>query len=118
MRKLCTLSSLLAFASVLAYAETWTGPLLDATCVQEHKADQKYEACTPAVTTTAFAIQTSGKMLGLDVDGNLKAAEVWKQYMSSADRAKDPNAAANPVATIEGSMNGGDEIKVDNIKLQ
>jgi hypothetical protein len=55
----------------------------------------------------------------LDVDGNLKAAEVWKQFMSSADRAKDPSAPATPVvATIEGSMNGGDEIKVDNIKLQ
>jgi hypothetical protein len=40
------------------------------------------------------------------------------QYRNSADRAKDPNLAAEPVtATIHGTLTG-DEIKVESIQLR
>ena len=69
MRKVCTLSAILVFASALAYAETFTGKLFDAGCVEQHKT----EACAPTAETTSFAIQSSGKLLKLDADGNRKS---------------------------------------------
>ena len=117
MRKLITLSALLIFASALACAETWTGQLLDAHCVAQHKTDEGYKACNPAMGTTSFAIEASGRALTLDAAGNKKAAEAWKEYNSSADREKDPNAKAAPMATVEGTLTG-DQIKVETIKLQ
>ena len=120
MRKVCTLSAILVFASALAYAETWTGKLFDAGCVEQRKMEQKMEACSPTSVTASFAIQVSGKMLKLDEDGNRKAAEAWKEYNNSADRAKDPDAenAENEVmATVQGTLSG-DEIKVEAIQIR
>ena len=118
MRKVCTLSAILAFASVLAYAETWTGRLFDASCVDQHKNEQTMDACMPTSTTASFAIQASGKMLKLDEDGNRKAAEAWKEYNSSADRAKDPDASTDPaMATVQGTLSG-DEIKVESVEIR
>ena len=118
MRKICTLSAILVFAAALAHAETFTGKLFDASCVGQPKNEQKTEDCTPASGTTSFAIQASGKMLKLDADGNRKAAEAWKEYNSSADRAKDPDASNDdPMATVEGTLNG-DEIKVEAIQIR
>jgi hypothetical protein len=118
MRKICTLSAILVVASVLAYAETWTGKLFDASCVDQHKNEQKTDACMPTSTTASFAIQASGKMLKLDEDGNRKAVEAWKEYNKSADRAKDPDASSDPaMATVQGTLSG-DEIKVEAIEIR
>ena len=118
MRKVCTLSAILVVASVLAYAETWTGKLFDASCVDQHKNEQKTDACMPTSTTASFAIQASGKMLKLDEDGNRKAVEAWKEYNKSADRAKDPDASSDPaMATVQGTLSG-DEIKVEAIEIR
>jgi hypothetical protein len=57
-------------------------------------------------------------MLKLDEDGNRKAAEAWKEYNSSADRAKDPDASTDPaMATVQGTLSG-DEIKVEAIEIR
>jgi|ERR1039458_5274415 hypothetical protein len=118
MRKVCTLSAMLVLASALAYAETWTGKLFDAGCVEQRKNEQKMEACTPTSGTVSFAIQASGKILKLDADGNRKAAEAWKEYNNSADRAKDPDAENDgAMATVEGTLSG-DEIKVETIEIR
>lgn len=118
MRRVCTLSAILVFATALAYAETFTGKLFDASCVGQPNNEQKVEACVPTSGTTSFAIQASGKMLKLDADGNRKAAEAWKEYNSSADRAKDPDAENDHVmATVEGTLSG-DEIKVETIQIR
>ena len=108
------LSAILALGSVMAFAETFTGRLLDASCAsQQSSAD-----CTPTATTAAFAIQVSGKLLKLDADGNTKAAAALKESAKSADRQKDPNAPNNQVmAKVEGTLSG-DEIKVDTIQVQ
>ena len=118
MRKVCTLSAILVGVSALAYAETWTGKLFDAGCVEQRKNEQKMEACAPTSGTASFAIQVSGKLLKLDADGNRKAAEAWREYNHSADRAQDPEVAAEPaMATVEGTLSG-DEIKVEAIRIR
>jgi hypothetical protein len=117
MRRVSTLSAILVFASALAYAETWTGKLFDASCVGQPRNEQKHEACVPTSGTTSFAIQASGKMLKLDADGNRKAAEAWKEYNNSADRAKDPAAENEGMATVQGTLSG-DEIKVEAIQIR
>lgn len=113
MRRILTLGVSLLFVSALAFAETYSGKLVDASCAQQ----QKEAACTPTASTAAFAIQVSGKTLKLDADGNKKAAEALKASSSSADRAKDPNASDGQVmATVQGTLNG-DEIKVESIQV-
>lgn len=114
MRRILTLGAALLFVSVMAFAETYSGALVDARCAQQ----QKDAVCSPTAETAAFAIQVSGKTLKLDADGNKKAAQALKDSASGADRAKDPNAAASPVmATVQGTLNG-EEIKVDSIEVQ
>lgn len=114
MRRILTLGAALLLASVWAFADTYSGALVDAACAQQ----QKGAACTPTASTQAFALQVSvGKILKLDADGNRKAADALKASNSSADRAKDPGAASTPVmATVEGTLNG-DEIKVESIEV-
>jgi len=113
MRRILTLGATLLFVSAMAFAETYSGALVDASCAAQQKA-----ACTPTATTAAFAIQVSGeKTLKLDADGNKKAAQALKDSNNGADRAKDPSAAGSQVmATIEGTLNG-DELKVDTIEV-
>ena len=113
MRRILTISAGLLFVSALAFADTYSGRLVDATCA----AEQKGAACNPNSSTTAFAVEVGGKMLKLDSSGNKKAAEALKESSSSADRAKTPGVADSQVmATIEGSLNG-DEIKVESIEV-
>ena len=114
MRRIITLGATLLFVSALAFAETYSGKLVDANCAQQ----QKDAACTPNASTSAFAIQVSGKTLKLDAAGNSKAAAALKVSSNGADRAQDPNAADSQVmATIQGTLNG-DEIKVDSIEVK
>lgn len=114
MRRVLTLSAVLVLASAWAFAETFSGRLVDAACA----AQQKNAACNPTANTASFALEVSGKMLRLDADGNQKAADALKQSNSGADRAKDPNAANSQVtATVQGVLNG-DEIKVEAIAVR
>ncbi len=118
MRKIYALSALLFFAIALPSAEMWPGQLFDADCVQRHREIQKYEECTPAERTATFMLQTSGRMLKLDMNGDKKAAAAWREYMSSADRSIDPDAKSRALtAVIQGTVNE-DQINVDNILLR
>lgn len=111
MRIALRLSVFLAILSVVAFAETWSGKLVDAACADQ----QKTEACVPTASTTAFALNSGGKMLKLDAAGNAKASEALKNRENSADRSKDPNREMT--ATIKGTLNG-DVIQVESIKVQ
>jgi hypothetical protein len=112
MRKALRVTALVAFVSALAYAETWTGKLVDANCDQ-----QKSAACIPTASTSSFALQAVGKTMKLDAEGNRKAAAALKERTSGADRAKDPNALPiDVIVTITGAMSG-DEIKVEAIQV-
>jgi len=113
MRNALRLTAFVAFVSAVAFAESWTGKLEDAGCA----AQQKNAACAPTASTASFSIQASGKTMKLDAEGNRKAAMALRERNNGADRAKDPNAPTEVIATVSGTMSG-DEIKVESIQLQ
>jgi hypothetical protein len=108
--------SLLAFGSVftmMAFADDWSGRLLDANCYSQQK---KAASCDATTTTSSFALDVSGKVFNLDANGNMKAASAMK---NRADRAADP---ANPqskevIAKISGTETGG-IITVESVDVQ
>ena len=107
MLRMITMAGVVLFASTLAFAETFTGVLVDTSCT-----------CAPTTSTSSFAIQVSGKMLKLDAAGNKKAEEAMKNNTNSANRSATPNANENQVmAKVEGQLSG-DEIKVSSIQIQ
>lgn len=114
MLKIITVGAVLVFGSALAFGETFSGKLVDASCMAQQ---QSSAACAPTTSTTIFALQVSGKMLRLDTDGNRKAADAMKASGSSADRAKDPNASSQVMAKIEGTL-ADDQLQVDTIEIQ
>lgn len=113
MRKIL---SLLAFSSVftmLAFADDFSGKLIDANCYSQQK---KAATCQATSTTATFALDVSGKVYTLDAGGNAKAATAMK---NRADRAADP---ANPqakevVAKVSGTETSG-TITVESIDVQ
>ncbi len=118
MFRMIAASAVLFIGSALAYGETFTGRLVDANCSAQQQSGSD-STCAPTSSTSAFALQVSGKMLRLDADGNRKAADAIKASGNSADRAKDPDAAKSGqvMASVQGTLNG-DEIKVDTVTIQ
>jgi hypothetical protein len=117
MRKIYALGALLAFTPCLNSAEMWAGQLFDATCVDQHRELQRFEECVPAPRTASFVLQSSGRLLKLDPQGNRKAAAAWRDYMDSADRQVNPDARHRGLtAVIQGTVNE-DQIKVVAILL-
>jgi len=118
MRRFLTLLAAIGLFSVLAFAETYTGKLIDASCLSQPK--PTLASCQPSSTTTTFAlVDESQKVYKLDESGNSKAANALK---SRADRSSDPNAgeskgAAIVIAKISGTMNGN-VITVNSIEVQ
>ena len=109
MLRMCSIASLLAG---FAIAETYSGRLLDATCVEEAKSRN----CDPTGNSTAFVAVVEGKVLKLDDAGNAKAVRALR---NRSDREKDPNSPASSavMAKITGSAEG-DVIRVDAIQVQ
>jgi hypothetical protein len=112
MRRLLTLAASVTFFATLALAESWTGKLLDSTCLDQQK---NVQACNPTGTTTVFLLLVDGKTYKLDDAGNAKAAEALK---NRADRS-DPSAPATTEisAKISGSKEGT-MIKVETLEVQ
>src|SRR5579862_2341929 len=102
MLRIITVCAVLAFGSALAFGETFSGRLIDASCT----AQQQANGCAPTATTSNFALQVSGKVLKLDTEGNKKASDALKAAGSSADRAKDPNAPSQVMAKVDGTVSG------------
>lgn len=112
MRRLFTIAASVALFSALALAESWTGKLIDATCMDQQKS---MTACNPSSTTTSFLVAVDGKTYRLDDAGNTKAMEALK---NRADRTV-PNAPSS--STVSAKITGtkeGDTIKVDTIQVQ
>jgi len=102
--------------STLALAETWTGRLVDATCMEQQKT--MTTGCDATSTTTMFAVVVSGKTYRFDDAGNTKAMEALK---SRADREANPNSPAAKrgiAAKVTGSKDGDNTIKVEEIDVQ
>ena len=98
--------------STAAFAESWAGKLVDASCYEQHK---KIEACDATSKTSSFALEAGGTMLRLDQNGNAKAAAALK---NRADRS-DPGKAqsSHVMAKVDGTQQNG-VITVENIEVQ
>ena len=112
MRRIPVLITLAAGFSALALADSFSGNLLDAGCYEKQKAAA---SCEATATTTAFALDVSGKVYKLDGAGNTKASAALK---NRADRA-DPGKTQSPIvmAKVDGMDKGG-TIAVENIDVQ
>ena len=116
MQRILTLAAGVLGFSLFAFAETYSGALLDARCLDQQK--DASVSCAPTAATKAFALQVSGgKAYLFDADGNAKAAEALQQSSNSADRAKDENAATPVMATVDGTLSG-QELKVNAIQIK
>jgi hypothetical protein len=115
MRKLLTVCAFAAAMSTLALAESWTGRLVDATCMEQQKTATT--ACDANSATTMFALFVSGKAYKLDDAGNAKAMEALK---SRADRSANPNSTAPQAvqAKVTGTRDADNILKVDKIDVQ
>ncbi len=97
---------LFSLASALCFAESWTGKLVDANCLEQSQGQNKAASCTPTAKTASFGLETGdGKVFRLDAAGNAKAAAMVKSGKTDA------------AVTISGAMNG-ETVKVDSISQQ
>jgi hypothetical protein len=115
MRSILKLAALTAICAAFASAESWSGRLLDASCVDQ----QKTATCDPTTATVAFAINVSGKVYKLDDAGNAKAVEAMKtRGTKDAGQPAAPGASSTAVtAKVNGSLEG-EIVKVESIQLQ
>jgi len=106
---------LLSLTSTLCLAETLTGKLVDATCIEQGKnakanATKEMNVCTPKEGTTSFGIRTpDGRIIKLDSTGNKLAEDTFKA-----------NSKANKgemAITLTGTITG-DTVQVDSINPQ
>ena len=97
----------------MAFAESWSGKLLDASCFDQKKTSA---GCDATSKSKAFALDVSGTVYKLDAAGNSKAADALK---NRADRAADPNkpGATEVTAKVNGAEKGG-TITVESIDVQ
>jgi len=113
MRRILPLLALSAVFSVLAFAENWSGKLLDASCYNQQK---RSAGCDATSSTTSFAIDVSGTIYQLDAAGNSKASSALKNRADRADPTKQPQSKA-VMATVRGSEKNG-TIIVEEIEVQ
>jgi hypothetical protein len=102
-----------AVFSVLAFAESWQGKLVDSACYEQKKSAA---TCDATSATTTFALFVSNQAYKLDDAGNAKAADALK---GRADRSSDPTKPASTavMAKITGTKDG-DNLKVETIEVQ
>ena len=101
------LTGLFLLGSAMCLAESWTGRLVDAACIDRQAHTSPTASCEPTRSTTVFAVSLpDGKVVKLDSAGNAKAAEAV---------ATGKPGAVN--VTITGAMSG-DTVKVESLEIQ
>jgi len=111
MKKLLKMSAIAGMFAVFAVAESYSGRLLDATCIDQGKS----KICDPTSTSTHFALNVDGKIYRLDDAGNAKTVEALK---NRADRQKDPGLPVNTVTAKVDGAKEGEVLRVDHIDVQ
>jgi hypothetical protein len=110
MRKALTFLAVPVVFSAVAFADNWSGNLIDSSCYDRQNqtlkdADKAAEACMANDQTTSFAVHTSGKVFKLDSAGNTKAKTA---ISSRADRSAPGGAASKSInATVTGTESAG-----------
>jgi hypothetical protein len=114
MRKLITTCAMFGALSGVALAETFSGTLLDANCLQRHHATR---SCDAKPSTMAFVLDSNGTRYRLDGRSNDAAHSAMR---SRADKAWNPDATkAVPVqATITGHIRRNGKIRADVVGVQ
>lgn len=108
MRNVIKSALLLSVASALCFADSWTGKLIDASCKAKGDSNTQSMSCAATAATTAFGIELSdGRVLNLDADGNMKAAEALKT-----------NKTSNQKVSVTGTLDNTGSVKVDSINIQ
>jgi len=99
---------LLPVISILGWAESWSGKLVDPECVDPAKsAAGRTPSCLPTSSTISFAVETpEGKVIKFDTTGNAKAREVLKTH-------GDPGLKI----TVTGKKNG-DVVQVEKLQAE
>jgi hypothetical protein len=110
MRRILTFCACLAVFGVLAFGETLTGRLIDASCYDQQKTAA---TCDPTGSTATFALLVSGKAYKLDDEG--KVAEALK---NRADRSSDPDKPSGQIMAKVTGTKEGDILKVEAIEVQ
>jgi hypothetical protein len=111
MRRLLTLAASAIFLTGLAFADEWSGKLVDANCTNPLGG---VHACDPATTTTNFGIVINGDAYLFNSKGNRKAAEAIKYRAETADT---DHPAAFPVNVIVTGKKAGKTILVDSVVI-
>jgi hypothetical protein len=106
MKRTILASSLLSLVSMAAFAETWSGTVVDVACKGKDLASHATK-CAIGCSKSGYGLVTAdGKFVKFDEGGNAKALEALK----TSKKEKDLKA------TVTGSM-AGEIIKVDSIVL-
>jgi hypothetical protein len=113
MRSILIATACIVVFAGLSLADTFSGKLIDATCVAQQ---QPAASCSATASTTAYAIDVSGKIYKLDDTGNAKAADALK---NQANRESNPNSTEKSatMARVKGTLEG-DVIKVESIEVR
>jgi hypothetical protein len=107
MKKFASIATIFALAAAFAFAESWTGRLVDAGCKANSQGTDSTESCAATAATHLFAIELpDAKVLNLDAAGNEKAANAVKNDQKAYLRA-----------TVTGSLDG-QMVKVESIEIQ
>ena len=113
MTSILKVAALAAVFTALACADSWSGRLLDASCVDQ----QKSASCDPTSSTASFALSVSGKNYKLDDAGNAKAVAAIKSRDQSSKGAGAAAAGNAITAKVTGTLEG-QVIKVEEIQVQ
>ena len=109
MKQFATNAILFVVTATFAFAGTWTGRLVDASCKATNEGkDSSVTTCAATTTTHLFAVELAdAKVLNLDAAGNEKAADAVKNNQKTDLRA-----------TVTGSLEGQATVKVEKIEIQ
>jgi hypothetical protein len=107
MKRFASIAALFIMVATFAFADSWTGRLVDAACKVSNQGDPAMASCPVTTATNLYAIELSdSKVLILDAAGNEKAANAIKNIQKT-----------NLRATVTGSLDG-QMVKVDKIEVQ
>lgn len=112
MRHSFILAASAALFSTLAFADTFTGRLVDGNCANP---DKMAKECDAGSSTSSFILVVEGKAYSLDPAGNKLAVEAIK---NRADRAADPNSPKAELKAKVTADKDGDVLKVASIEVQ
>lgn len=107
MKRILLLSTALPLLTIGAFAETWTGTLVDVMCKGKDLSSHTAKCAVSCAKSGYGLVLSDGKFVKFDEGGNAKALVALK----STDKEKDLKAK------VSGSLDG-DTVRVSSIDLQ